>query len=81
VILAVAKYYGPGGKSIPDNAVTPSLVVNEAEPPSELGDDQPVTPPKSDEDLQLKKAVEVLTVGPPSRRPACVKERDAASLL
>ena len=34
-------------------------------------DDQPVNPPKSDEDMQLKKAVEVLTIG-----LAAAKEKD-----
>jgi carboxyl-terminal processing protease len=69
VILAVAKYYGPAGKSIPDNAVTPSLVVNDPDSASGAGDDddtdQPpaAAPKKSEEDVQLKKAVEVLNVG------------------
>jgi carboxyl-terminal processing protease len=67
VILAVAKYYGPGGKAIPDNAVTPSLVV--ADPDGAAGSDDdddapaPAAPKKSDEDQQLKKAIDVLTVG------------------
>jgi carboxyl-terminal processing protease len=64
VIMAVAKYYGPGGKSIPDNAVTPTLAV--AEPETPVDEDAPSVEPapkKPEEDIQLKKAIEVITVG------------------
>jgi carboxyl-terminal processing protease len=65
VILSVAKYYGPAGKSIQDNGVTPNEQVTEAEPG--IGDsdddvaDQVATPApkKPTEDLILKKAIEV----------------------
>jgi carboxyl-terminal processing protease len=66
VIMAVAKYYGPAGKSIPDNAVTPSLVVIDPDGAADSDDDNDppaAAPKKSDEDQQLKKAVEVLNVG------------------
>jgi carboxyl-terminal processing protease len=67
VILAVAKYYGPAGKAIPDNAVTPSLVVADPNAAADSEDDDdapaPAAPKKSDEDQQLKKAIEVLNVG------------------
>ena len=71
VIMAVAKYYGPAGKAIPDNAVTPTLVVSEPETAADADDDDapaatpaPAPAPKTtDEDVQLKKAIEVLNVG------------------
>jgi carboxyl-terminal processing protease len=66
VILAVAKFYTPSGKSIPDNAVTPNLAVAEAADSDDDNDEPPpaaTAPKKPEEDLQLKKAVEVLTVG------------------
>jgi carboxyl-terminal processing protease len=65
LILSIAKYYTPSGKSIQDNAVTPNILVaseqdglvseeEEAAPETE----QAPAPPKEDE--QLKRAVEVL---------------------
>lgn len=74
VILAVAKYYNAAGKAIQDNAVMPSLLVADAaEVPDSDDDDEdaakkPATtaapePDKPAEDLQLKKAIEVLTSG------------------
>jgi carboxyl-terminal processing protease len=64
VILSVAKYYSPSGKSIQDNGVTPTVQVAEAQPVIE-DDDSPdqapeqKTPQKPSEDLLLKRAVEV----------------------
>src|SRR5262249_13255193 len=66
LILSIAKYYTPAGKSIQDNAVTPNILVaseqdglvseeEEAAPETE----QPAPAPKK-EDEQLKRAVEVL---------------------
>ncbi len=66
VILSVAKYHNAAGKAIQDNGVTPSLAVAGPEPDSDDDDNAaPNAPPKpkSDEDLQLKKAIEVVTVG------------------
>ncbi len=68
VIMAVAKYYSASGKAIQDVGVTPTLVVSDPEsnqPEEEEGAPAPATPPqpKSDEDLQLNKAIEVLTLG------------------
>jgi carboxyl-terminal processing protease len=65
VILSVAKYYTPGGKSIQDNGITPNEQVVEMEPGIGDSDDdstdavpaQPVK--KNTEDLILKKAIEV----------------------
>ncbi len=64
VILSVAKFYSPSGKSIQDNGVTPTVQVAEAQPVIE-DDDNPDqapeqrTPQKPTEDLLLKKAIEV----------------------
>ena len=69
VIMAVAKYYNAAGKAIQDNAVAPTLNVIETDPGAEDDDDDkkpqanPQQPEKPAEDMQLKKAVEVLTSG------------------
>jgi carboxyl-terminal processing protease len=64
VILSVAKYYSPNGKSIQDNGVTPTVQVAEAQPVIEDDDNPDQTPEqktqqKPSEDLLLKKAIEV----------------------
>jgi carboxyl-terminal processing protease len=70
VLLAVAKYQSPSGKSIMDNSVTPSLAVidPEASGPDDDEDRPAAAPPssKSQEDLVLKKALEVLQKGLPA---------------
>jgi len=67
VILSTAKYYGPSGKAIQDNAVTPSVPVSDgqAEPETDEEGAAPQAEPakKPAEDQPLKKAIEVLTVG------------------
>lgn len=65
LILSVAKYYSPDGKSIQDNGVTPDEIVAEAEPAGADGDDDTAdqavaAAKKSTEDLILKKALEVV---------------------
>lgn len=66
IILSVAKYYTPAGKEIQDHAITPNvLVANQSDdfiPDSEDLDVQPqdLEPAKPKEDLQLKRAIEVL---------------------
>jgi len=63
VILSVAKYYTPDGKSIQDNGITPEEQVQESEPSVTDSDDDgvPDTPAKkSTEDVILKKALEVI---------------------
>jgi len=68
LILSVAKYYSPSGKAIQENAVTPNvLVADDADNViSDDDDDQETTTPeeeakpKSTQDDQLHKAVEVL---------------------
>jgi carboxyl-terminal processing protease len=65
VILSVAKYYSPAGKSIQDNGITPKEQVVESDPNIGDSDDDstdqtPVpAPKKATEDLILKKAIEV----------------------
>ena len=64
VILAVAKYYNGAGKAIQDNAVMPTLTVIDNDTSDDDEDaTKPQQPDKPAEDIQLKKAVEVLTVG------------------
>jgi carboxyl-terminal processing protease len=66
IILSVAKYYSPGGKSIQDVGVTPETVMAEPEAQVELdenGEPLPETPenaPQKQEDPLLKKAIEIL---------------------
>jgi carboxyl-terminal processing protease len=67
LILSVAKYYSPSGKAIQETAVTPNvLVADEIE--TAVTDDEgqepapaePEAKPKSTQDDQLHKAIEVL---------------------
>ncbi|MCU1260043.1 MAG: carboxyl-terminal protease, partial [Bryobacterales bacterium] len=64
IILSVAKYYGPDGKSIQDNGVTPGTVVAEADTQPEVDEEgEPVGKDESAkpaEDLILKKGLELL---------------------
>jgi carboxyl-terminal processing protease len=68
LILSVAKYYSPSGKSIQDAAVTPNVMVADVADDAGLPDeDQPAVPddkkekkPKDQTDEQLNKALEVL---------------------
>ena len=61
VILSVAKYYSPSGKSIQDNGVTPSVVQVEVEPQEATDDDTvpDATPaPKPGVDELMNKALQ-----------------------
>lgn len=66
LILSIAKYYSPSGKPIQDNAVTPNVLVADADDAISPDDEDSVSAPDQDEkpkstvDDQLKKAVEVL---------------------
>ena len=71
LILSVAKYYSPQGKSIQDNGVTPSVPYIESDDSDVAEDDtqtpQPLAPksrPRPEDDGLIKKAVEVLLKGP-----------------
>jgi carboxyl-terminal processing protease len=71
LILSVAKYYSPGGKSIQDNGVTPSIPMAETDAPAtpdEVDESAPDTPQAptaapTGEDKLLKRAIEVLVQG------------------
>jgi carboxyl-terminal processing protease len=66
VILSVAKYYSPGGKAIQDTGVTPSvpIVETEAVVVDDDGNPQTAEPERpANEDLMLKKAIDVVTKG------------------
>jgi carboxyl-terminal processing protease len=75
LILSVAKYYSPQGKAIQDTAVTPNILVADADDDAAVHDEdenaepaedttkKPTTPPVDD---QLKKAIEVLKNRPVS---------------
>ena len=63
LLLSVAKYYGPDGKAINDNGVTPSVVQTaEAAAPEAEGEENMQNPEHfgGKDDLQLRKAIEIL---------------------
>jgi carboxyl-terminal processing protease len=67
LILSIAKYYTPDGKAIQDTAITPNVVVADVDEDAALPDeDQEAAPPDetkkphSQDDQQLRKAIEVL---------------------
>lgn len=60
LLLSVAKYYGPDGKAIQDNGVTPTI---QDDPESDAGDDAESAAPENfggANDPLLRKAIEVL---------------------
>jgi carboxyl-terminal processing protease len=63
IILSVAKYYTPDGKSIQDNGITPENIVIEPDAAADTDDDGdavPVAPvAKPGEDMILQKAIEL----------------------
>jgi len=63
LLLSVAKYYGPDGKSIQDNGVTPSVVEPTADTTS-VDDEEDESPEPEHfgdkDDQQLRKAIEIL---------------------
>ncbi|MBV8812410.1 MAG: peptidase S41 [Acidobacteriaceae bacterium] len=64
VILSVAKYYSPAGKSIQDNGVTPTVQVTENDNGPELDQDGnpiPNSAPKNVEDNLLKQSIDLVT--------------------
>jgi carboxyl-terminal processing protease len=69
LILSIAKYYSPGGKAIQDVAVTPNVLIADAveddgglpdEDQTPAPEDKKDVKPKSQQDDQLNKALEVL---------------------
>ena len=66
IILSVAKYYSPTGKSIQDDGVTPKTLVAQPDLTPDVDDETesappPETPKKPVEDTLLKKAVELVS--------------------
>jgi len=63
LLLSVAKYYGPDGKAINDNGVTPSVVQGAESASAVEGEEEMQSPEQfgGKDDLQLRKAIEVLT--------------------
>ena len=68
LILSIAKYYSPSGKAIQDAAVTPNVLVADAEDDAALPDDEQETTAAPEDnkkttpqrDEQLQKAIQVL---------------------
>jgi carboxyl-terminal processing protease len=68
LILSIAKYYTPTGKAIQDNAITPNVLVADAEDDGPVPDedenaapaDEAKKAPVVQPDLQMQKAIEVL---------------------
>ena len=63
LLLSVAKYYGPDGKAIQDNGVTPSVVEASGEETASVEDETELTEPEhfgDKDDQQLRKAIEIL---------------------
>ena len=63
----MAKYYSPSGKAIQETAVTPNVLVADDSAENAISDDdgqdsapEPEAKPKSTQDDQLHKAIEVL---------------------
>ncbi len=64
LLLSVAKYYGPDGKAISDNGVMPSVVQAAGSAPTDAESEEELQNPEQfggKDDLQLRKAIEVLT--------------------
>ncbi len=84
LILSVAKYYSPSGKSIQDNGVTPSVPFVDSEPDTPDEEDavaQPLAPKpqvKPEDDRVIKKAIEVLIKGPGAAVASQAEAGDAA---
>jgi carboxyl-terminal processing protease len=63
LLLSVAKYYGPDGKAIQDNGVTPSVMQSAESDVANLDEDTETETPEQfggKDDLQLQKALEIL---------------------
>jgi carboxyl-terminal processing protease len=70
LLLSVAKYYGPDGKAITDNGVTPSVIQGTGPTSAGTEGEEEMQNPErmgGKDDLQLRKAIEILT---PAAAPA-----------
>ena len=64
LLLSVAKYYGFDGKAINDNGVAPSVVQNVGSTSADMESEEEMQNPEhfgGKDDLQLRKAIEILT--------------------
>ena len=64
LLLSVAKYYGSDGKAISDNGVTPSVVQTAESTSTDIVGEEDLQNPEhfgAKDDLQLRKAIEILT--------------------
>jgi carboxyl-terminal processing protease len=64
LLLSVAKYYGADGKAINDNGVMPSVVQGASTTSAEAEEEEEIQNPEhfgGKDDLQLQKAIEILT--------------------
>jgi C-terminal processing protease CtpA/Prc len=67
LLLSVAKYYGSDGKAISDNGVTPSVIQPAAGETDTAEEENPPEGPEQfggKDDLQLRKAIEILSQPP-----------------
>jgi carboxyl-terminal processing protease len=63
LLLSVAKYYGADGKAISDNGVTPSVVQSAGSTSADIDGEEETQNPEhfgGKDDLQLRKAIEIL---------------------
>jgi carboxyl-terminal processing protease len=63
LLLSVAKYYGPDGKAIQDNGVTPNVIESGAGETASLDEDNELQQPErfgGQDDPQLRRALEIL---------------------
>jgi carboxyl-terminal processing protease len=63
LLLSVAKYYGPDGKAINDNGVTPSVLQGAGVASADIYGEEEMQNPEhfgGKDDLQLRKAIEIL---------------------
>jgi carboxyl-terminal processing protease len=64
LLLSVAKYYGADGKAINDNGVMPSVVQGASTTSADVEEEEEIQNPEhfgGKDDLQLQKAIEILT--------------------
>jgi len=64
LLLSVAKYYGPDGKAISDNGITPSVLQTAESTSTDIVGEEDLQNPEhfgAKDDLQLQKAIEILT--------------------
>jgi carboxyl-terminal processing protease len=73
LLLSVAKYYGADGKAINDNGVTPSVVQSAEGTSADIDGEEETENPEhfgGKDDLQLRKAIEILTQSSSSAKAA-----------